>query len=162
MYVYVCRCKSDSGNNEEDENIWMIMAMNLMMVVVVIMMVMMMELVETVCWHSPYPRWVWPLHVHPVEHFQTKKSNSETTTTGNQGKDISDFFNAKCKTKSMYGSDVLALLRQAWWWRCLCCSPLSWGGPSPWPSAKQRWVLSRKVCSKSLTEQDDLGSGFSF
>ena len=36
-------------------------------------------------------------------------------------------------------------------------SPLSWGGPSPWPSAKQRWVLSRKVCSKSLTEQDDLG-----
>ena len=97
MYVYVCRCnKSDSrGNNEEDENIWMIMAMILMMVVVVIMMVMMMKLVETVCWHSPYPRWVWPLQVHPVKHFQTKKSNSETTILGNQGKKTSLIFQCK-------------------------------------------------------------------
>ena len=97
MYVYVCRCnKSDSrGNNEEDENIWMIMAMILMMVVVVIMMVMMMKLVETVCWHSPYPRWVWPLQVHPVKLFQTKKSNSKTTIKGNQGKKTSLIFKYK-------------------------------------------------------------------
>ena len=53
MYVYVCRCKSDSGgNNEEDENIWMIMAMILMMVVVVIMMVNGDD--DEISWERPF------------------------------------------------------------------------------------------------------------
>ena len=81
----------------------------MMMVVVAIMMVMMMNLVETVCWHSPYPRWVWPLQVHPVKHFQTKKSNSETTIMGNQGKKTSLIFQCKEIELCIAVTSVLAI-----------------------------------------------------
>ena len=126
--IYACHCNiSDGGGNNEEvddidddkmmitiENIWTDMTdMTLMMVVVVIMMVMMIKLIDTVCSHSPYPRSLWPLQVQPVKQFRTKKSNSETTKTGRTNAKKSLIFNAKYKTKSMYGSDVLALLRQA-------------------------------------------------